>query len=225
MVSWAMTIAPTAIIIRIGSGRTRDRRTGKPLCADGVAAQERSSEEPSQNSADAAPLPSQNGAPSTRCEAQDDNGRRRKRCDVIYLEDSHQDPDGVGSRHDRRAGRNVAQKAGPMLDARWRRGVCRQFAYKMRAPPLVAFTLNPAHTSQRCSACGHVEAGNRPERARFACLACGHAACADIHAAQNILYLGRKARTGGRPGMACESNRAGGRKQEEDGSSQVAQTA
>jgi len=47
----------------------------------------------------------------------------------------------------------------------------------------------PHYTSQRCSACGHVEKGNRISQAEFRCLreACGHEANADLNAAINIL--------------------------------------
>ena len=46
----------------------------------------------------------------------------------------------------------------------------------------------PAHyTSQRCSACGHVEKGNRRTQSDFLCLSCGHEANADLNAAINIL--------------------------------------
>jgi len=45
----------------------------------------------------------------------------------------------------------------------------------------------PHYTSQRCSACGHVDAGNRVSQARFRCLSCGHGANADLNAAINIL--------------------------------------
>lgn len=45
------------------------------------------------------------------------------------------------------------------------------------------------------------------------------------NASANIHYLGRNLRTGGLPGLACGSNLVEGRKQEEDGSSQVAQAA
>jgi len=48
----------------------------------------------------------------------------------------------------------------------------------------------PAHyTSQRCSACGHVEKGNRRTQSEFRCLreACRHAINADLNAAINIL--------------------------------------
>jgi putative transposase len=50
--------------------------------------------------------------------------------------------------------------------------------------------VDPRHTSQRCSACGHLDPGNRRAQASFACLACGHAEHADINAAKNILAAG-----------------------------------
>jgi transposase len=46
--------------------------------------------------------------------------------------------------------------------------------------------ISPAYTSQRCSACGHVDARSRESQARFACTACGFAANADVNAARNI---------------------------------------
>jgi putative transposase len=46
--------------------------------------------------------------------------------------------------------------------------------------------VNPAYTSQRCSACGHVDARSRESQARFACTACGYAVNADVNAARNI---------------------------------------
>ena len=47
-------------------------------------------------------------------------------------------------------------------------------------------TVNPAFTSQRCSACGHVDSESRESQARFACTACGFADHADVNAARNI---------------------------------------
>ena len=46
--------------------------------------------------------------------------------------------------------------------------------------------VNPAYTSQRCSACGRVDAKSRESQAVFACTACGYACNADVNAARNI---------------------------------------
>jgi transposase len=46
--------------------------------------------------------------------------------------------------------------------------------------------VNPAYTSQTCSACGHRAPGNRENQAVFRCVACGHRANADVNAAVNI---------------------------------------
>jgi transposase len=46
--------------------------------------------------------------------------------------------------------------------------------------------VNPAYTSQRCSACGYVDAKSRESQAHFACTACGYACNADVNAARNI---------------------------------------
>jgi putative transposase len=52
--------------------------------------------------------------------------------------------------------------------------------------------VDPKHTSQRCSACGHTAPGNRPSQKLFQCLSCGHSENADVNAAKNILQaLGR----------------------------------
>jgi putative transposase len=46
--------------------------------------------------------------------------------------------------------------------------------------------INPAYTSQRCSACGHVAAESRESQALYRCVACGYACNADVNAARNI---------------------------------------
>jgi putative transposase len=60
--------------------------------------------------------------------------------------------------------------------------------------------VDARHTSRRCSACNHLDPGNRTSQATFRCLACGHADNADINAAKNILAAGLTATArGGRP--------------------------
>ncbi|GAA0923273.1 RNA-guided endonuclease TnpB family protein [Kribbella koreensis] len=63
--------------------------------------------------------------------------------------------------------------------------------------------VNPAYTSQTCSACGHCVPENRESQAVFRCAACGHQANADINAAVNIA-AGRavSARRGATKGLA-----------------------
>ena len=46
--------------------------------------------------------------------------------------------------------------------------------------------VQPAYTSQRCSACGHVDRKSRESQAVFRCTACGYACNADVNAARNI---------------------------------------
>ncbi|MEV4009979.1 transposase [Nonomuraea angiospora] len=82
-------------------------------------------------------------------------------------------------------GRNVAQKAGlnrSILAAGWGRLVER---LEQKARSRVV-RVNPAHTSQRCSACGIVDAKARESQAAFRCRSCGHAGNADVNAARNI---------------------------------------
>lgn len=50
--------------------------------------------------------------------------------------------------------------------------------------------VNPAYTSQECSACGTIDKASRESQARFACRHCGFAGHADTNAALNILRRG-----------------------------------
>jgi transposase len=82
-------------------------------------------------------------------------------------------------------GRNVQAKAGlnrAIAASGWGLLVAR---LEQKAPGRVE-KVNPAYTSQRCSACGHVDGKSRESQARFACTACGSAANADVNAAINI---------------------------------------
>jgi transposase len=82
-------------------------------------------------------------------------------------------------------GRNVRAKAGlnrGILRSGWGMLVRR---LEDKAPSRVE-RIKPAFTSQRCSACGHVDANSRESQTRFACTACGFACNADVNAAMNI---------------------------------------
>jgi transposase len=66
--------------------------------------------------------------------------------------------------------------------------------------------IKPAFTSQRCSACGHVDANSREGPARFACTACGFAGHADVNAARKIA-AGHAVTVRGGDGAARPANR------------------
>jgi putative transposase len=83
------------------------------------------------------------------------------------------------------SGRNVRQKAGlnrEILTSGWGLLVRRLEDKALGRMEKV----KPHLTSQRCSACGHVDANSRESQARFACTACGYACNADVNAAKNI---------------------------------------
>lgn len=50
--------------------------------------------------------------------------------------------------------------------------------------------VDPRHTSQRCSKCGHTERGNRTRQADFKCKACNYEVNADVNASRNIARVG-----------------------------------
>jgi putative transposase len=108
-------------------------------------------------------------------------------------------------------GTNVSAKAGlnrAMLDVAFGE-IRRQLEYKCGWYGSALLAVNPAHTSQRCSHCGHMEARNRPSQATFRCLSCGHGAHADVNAARNILARG----TAEGPSVAvCGAMPSGGRR-------------
>jgi putative transposase len=82
-------------------------------------------------------------------------------------------------------GRNVRQKSGlnrAILAQGWGLLVRR---LQDKAPGRVE-KVKPHFTSQRCSACGHVDPQSRESQARFVCTACGFACHADVNAAINI---------------------------------------
>ena len=62
--------------------------------------------------------------------------------------------------------------------------------YKAQAEGIRVVLVDPGYTSQRCSCCGFIDAGNRPKAERgqayFKCLQCGYEANADYNAARNL---------------------------------------
>jgi transposase len=109
-----------------------------------------------------------------------------RRFDLIRIEDlqiANMTRSAKGTREN--PGRNVRAKARlnlGILASGWGLLVRR---LEEKAPSRVE-KIKPAFTSQRCSACGHVDANSRESQARFACTACGFAGHADVNAAQNI---------------------------------------
>jgi putative transposase len=82
-------------------------------------------------------------------------------------------------------GQNVAAKSAlndRILRAGWGLLVRR---LEDKAPGRVE-KVPPAYTSQRCSACGHVDGRSRESQAAFRCTSCGYACNADVNAARNI---------------------------------------
>jgi IS605 OrfB family transposase len=100
-------------------------------------------------------------------------------------------------------GRNVQAKAGlnrRIAGSAWSRLVRRTTEKASASQGCEVVRVDPRHTSQRCSVCGHVDPGNRPSQTVFSCLDCGHADNADTNAAKNILAAGLAATArGGRP--------------------------
>jgi transposase len=109
-----------------------------------------------------------------------------RRFDVICVEDLKvanmtRSARGTASR----PGRNVRAKAG--LNREIQRSGWGLLVRRLdqKAPGRVE-KISPAFTSQRCSACGHVDAKSRESQADFACTACRYACNADVNAARNI---------------------------------------
>lgn len=62
--------------------------------------------------------------------------------------------------------------------------------YKAARAGVPVVYIDPAHTSQRCSGCGHTSRQNRPNQATFCCTSCGLSLQADWNAAVNIAQRG-----------------------------------
>ena len=89
-------------------------------------------------------------------------------------------------------GKNVKQKAGlnrSILAQGWY-GLRTKIEYKADWYERQFVAVPAHHTSQRCSDCGSVDAGNRVSQAVFRCLSCGYETNADNNAAENIRRQG-----------------------------------
>ncbi len=89
-------------------------------------------------------------------------------------------------------GTNVAAKSGlnRSIMAQGHAQFRRMLAYKCERSGARLVVVDPKHTSQKCSNCGHTAKGNRPSQAEFHCLACNHKEHADVNAAKNIKAAG-----------------------------------
>ncbi|SRR6266851_1362193 len=129
-----------------------------------------------------------------------------RRFDLIRVEDlqiRNMTRSAKGTREN--PGRNVRQKAGlnrEIMRSGWGLLVRR---LEDKAPGRVE-KINPAFTSQRCSACGYVDGKSRESQAVFRCTACGFACNADVNAARNIA-AGHAVTARGGDGVARPVNR------------------
>lgn len=85
-------------------------------------------------------------------------------------------------------GKNVKAKSGlnrEMLRVGFSE-IRRQLEYKSEGTTGTVTRVDPKHTSQICSACGHKDKNNRTSQANFTCVSCGHSENADLNAAKNI---------------------------------------
>ena len=62
--------------------------------------------------------------------------------------------------------------------------------YKLKERDGQLIKVDPKHTSQTCSNCGHISKQNRKSQSRFVCDACGYSDNADVNGAKNILDRG-----------------------------------
>jgi IS605 OrfB family transposase len=89
-----------------------------------------------------------------------------------------------------RAGKTVTKRHRSVLH-RWSFFQLRAFiAYKAALAGVRVVYVDPAYTSQTCSACGHCERANRTRQSQSLCRSCGFSAHAEVNAAVNI---GRRA--------------------------------
>ena len=102
--------------------------------------------------------------------------RAQRSCAAIGLEDLSGIRDRVKARRSQRP-----------RHANWGFFALRQYlAYKAALAGVLVILVDPRHTSQECSHCGHIAKANRPTQERFSCQRCGYTTRADFNAARNI---------------------------------------
>jgi putative transposase len=74
----------------------------------------------------------------------------------------------------------------------------RVLAYKLEERGGTLIKVNPAYTSQECSACGTIDKASRESQSSFACRHCGFTDHADTNAAKVILRRSTPCVEGGR---------------------------
>ena len=91
----------------------------------------------------------------------------------------------------------IRERASASKELRWLLGnwafsQLQQFiVYKAKQVGIPVVFVDPAYTSQTCSACGHCERANRPSQSKFHCQQCGLCDNADRNAARNIEARGK----------------------------------
>lgn len=126
--------------------------------------------------------------------------RIAKQYSIVYMEDlkiKNMSKSAKGSLEE--PGKQVAAKSGlnrSILDCGW------GYFGTMLAYKTKVVKVNPKHTSQICSSCGHQDTGSRLSQSKFVCTSCNYVANADVNAAKNILSSGT-ARYRQREAVAC----------------------
>jgi len=74
--------------------------------------------------------------------------------------------------------------------SKWAFDQLRQYiSYKAKMAGIPVLFVDPRHSSQRCSSCGHTARGNRKNQSEFSCRACGFTLNADHNAALNLVWV------------------------------------
>lgn len=114
--------------------------------------------------------------------------RIAKQNSIVYIEDlkiKNMSKSAKGNTEEH--GKNVCAKSGlnrAILDCGWG-SFGTMLEYKTEV-----LKVNPKHTSQTCSCCGHQDAQSRVSQSEFKCTSCAHTSNADVNAAKNILSRG-----------------------------------